>query len=98
MCQKSCNKLKDTLCSQPVLNIFYSPFSINIYSDDSILSLGAVLKQFLANGQEIPVVYIPGIYRLEIEFYKKMKNGIIFFVKKYIKTAISSFGFKKTYF
>lgn len=56
-CQKSFNKIKDLLCSQPILAIFDQNLPINIYTDASLLGIGAVLKQTQSNGKEKPVAY-----------------------------------------
>ncbi|CAB0044965.1 unnamed protein product [Trichogramma brassicae] len=56
-CQKSFDEMKKILCSQPVLTIFDSKLPIRIYTDASLLGLGAILKQIQENGEEKPVGY-----------------------------------------
>lgn len=56
-CQRAFDKMKEILCSQPVLTIFDPELAINIYTDASILGIGAVLKQPQMNGEEKPVAY-----------------------------------------
>lgn len=56
-CQKSFDKIKDLLCSEPILAIFDQDLPINIYTDASLQGIGAVLKQTQPNGKEKPVAY-----------------------------------------
>lgn len=56
-CQKSFDKIKELLCSEPVLKIFDPELPINIYTDASIKGVGAVLKQEEKNGISKPVSY-----------------------------------------
>lgn len=56
-CQKSFQKIKDLLCSQPILEIYDQNLPINIYTDASLQGLGAVLKQTQPNGKDKPVAY-----------------------------------------
>lgn len=56
-CQESLEKLKNILCTQPVLAIFDANLPIYIYTDASLLGIGAVLKQPQENGNEKPVAY-----------------------------------------
>lgn len=56
-CQKSFEKIKSLLCSQPILEIFDKDLPINIYTDASIEGVGAILKQVQINGKEKPVAY-----------------------------------------
>lgn len=56
-CQKSFDEMKRILCSQPVLTIFDPKLPIRIYTDASLLGLGAILKQIQENGEEKPVGY-----------------------------------------
>lgn len=56
-CQTSFQKIKDLLCSQPILEIYDQNLPINIYTDASLQGLGAVLKQTQPNGKDKPVAY-----------------------------------------
>ena len=56
-CQKSFNKIKESLSSKPILAIFDKNFPIHIYTDASIEGIGAVLKQSQENNEEKPVAY-----------------------------------------
>lgn len=56
-CQKSFEKIKDILCSQPVLEIFDKDLPIVIYTDASIKGVGATFKQVQMDGKEKPVAY-----------------------------------------
>ena len=56
-CQESFKKIKDLLCSKPILRIFDSELPIKIYTDASIKGIGAVLKQEDKNGDNKPVAY-----------------------------------------
>lgn len=56
-CQKSFEKIKELLCSQPILEIFDQELPINIYTDASLEGVGAILKQTQPNGKEKPVAY-----------------------------------------
>lgn len=56
-CQKSFEKIKDLLCSQPILEIFDQHLPIIIYTDASLEGVGAVLKQTQPNGKNKPVAY-----------------------------------------
>lgn len=56
-CQKSFEKMKQLLCSQPILEIFDPDLPILIYTDASIQGVGAVLKQRQQNTKEKPVAY-----------------------------------------
>jgi len=56
-CQESFDKIKEMLCSHPLLNIFDPELPINIYTDASIKGVGAVLKQKDKNGDNKPVAY-----------------------------------------
>jgi len=51
-CQKSFEKVKNYLCSTPVLAIFDSTAPIHIYTDASIEDVGAVLKQPQEDGRK----------------------------------------------
>lgn len=56
-CQKAFEKIKQLLCSQPILEIFDQDLPINIYTDASIEGIGAVFKQIQPDGKENPVAY-----------------------------------------
>ena len=56
-CQKSFDKIKNLLCTQPILEIFDHELPINIYTDASLKGIGAVLKQTQIDGKEKPVAY-----------------------------------------
>lgn len=56
-CQESFDEMKEILCSQPILTIFDPNLPIKIYTDASILGVGAVLKQPQENNEEKPVAY-----------------------------------------
>lgn len=56
-CQESFDEMKKILCSQPILTIFDPNLPIHIYTDASILGVGAVLKQPQQNNEEKPVAY-----------------------------------------
>lgn len=43
--QTSFQKIKDLLCSEPILEIYDQNFPTNIYTDASLQGVGAVLKQ-----------------------------------------------------
>ncbi len=56
-CQKSFEKVKDYLISEPILAVFDRSLPIHIYTDASIEGIGALLKQSQTNGMEKPVAY-----------------------------------------
>lgn len=56
-CQESFDEMKQILCSQPILTIYDPKLPIHIYTDASILGMGAVLKQLQENKEEKPVAY-----------------------------------------
>lgn len=56
-CQEAFEKIKQLLCSQPILEIFDQDLPINIYTDASLEGIGAVLKQTQPDGKEKPVAY-----------------------------------------
>lgn len=64
-CQDSFEKMKELLCSQPVLEIYDPELPIYIYTDASIQGIGAVIKQKQENDEEKPVGY----------FSKKLNNS-----------------------
>ncbi|CAB0028377.1 unnamed protein product [Trichogramma brassicae] len=70
-CQKSFDEMKKILCSQPVLTIFDSKLPIRIYTDASLLGLGAILKQIQENGEEKPVGYFSKKIKFSTEEKKK---------------------------
>lgn len=64
-CQKSFDKIKDILTSEPVFEIFDKDLPIHIHTDASLLGVGAVLKQVQINGKIKPVAF----------FLKKLNNA-----------------------
>lgn len=56
-CQKSFEKIKQLLCSQPILEIFDRDLPINIHTDACLQGVGAILKQTQTDGKEKPVAY-----------------------------------------
>lgn len=56
-CQEAFEKIKQLLCTQPILEIFDQSLPINIYTDASLEGIGAVLKQIQPNKKEKPVAY-----------------------------------------
>ena len=56
-CQNAFEKMKQLLCSQPVLEIYDPDLPIHIYTDASLQGIGAVMKQKQPNNQEKPVAY-----------------------------------------
>lgn len=56
-CQESFNEMKQILCSQPILNILDPNLPTRMYTDASILEVGAVLKQPQENKEEKLVAY-----------------------------------------
>lgn len=56
-CQKAFNYLKNYLCKTPILTIYDPKLPIRIYTDGSIIGLGAVLKQPQSDNNEKPVAY-----------------------------------------
>lgn len=56
-CQETFDKIKDMLCSRPILEIFDPDLTIHIYTDASIEGIGAILKQPNRNGEEKPCAY-----------------------------------------
>lgn len=56
-CQNSFERIKNLLCSQPILEIFDQNLPINIHTDASLEGIGAVLKQTQPNGKDKPVAY-----------------------------------------
>ena len=56
-CQDSFEKIKELMCSEPLLHIFDPDLPIKIYTDASIQGVGAVLKQETEKGENKPVAY-----------------------------------------
>ena len=56
-CQQSFDRIKEMLCSEPILQIFDPDLPIYIYTDASIKGVGAVFKQEDKNGDRKPVAY-----------------------------------------
>lgn len=56
-CQEALDKIKDLLCSQPILEIFDNELPIKIYTDASLQGVGATLKQIQVDGKEKPIAY-----------------------------------------
>lgn len=56
-CQIAFNRIKEILCTQPVLEIFDQEFPIILNTDASIEGIGAVLKQTQMDGKNRPVAY-----------------------------------------
>lgn len=71
-CQESFEEMKQILCSQPILTIFDPNLPIHIYTDASILGVGAVLKQPQENNEEKPVAY----FSKKLNEVQKMKKAI----------------------
>ena len=56
-CQKAFDKIKNLLCTQPILEIFDPDLPINIYTDACITGVGVELKQIQPSGKEKTVAY-----------------------------------------
>lgn len=56
-CEDAFQKIKDYLCSKPILAIYDPRAPTFIYTDASAIGIGAVLKQTQQNGEEKPVAY-----------------------------------------
>jgi len=56
-CEKAFKRIKEMLCSQPILEIFDKDLPIKIYTDASLKGIGAILKQKQDDGKEKPVAY-----------------------------------------
>ena len=56
-CEDAFQKIKDYLCSKPILAIYDPQAPTFIYTDASAIGIGAVLKQTQQNGKEKPVGY-----------------------------------------
>lgn len=87
-CQTSFDKIKELLCSQPILEIFDHNLPIKIYTDASLEGLGAILKQIQLNGTEKVVAY----FSKKINETQKKKKAI-FLECLAIKEAISFWQF-----
>lgn len=72
-CKKVFRKIKEMLCSQPVLQIFDKDLPIKIYTDASLEGIGAILKQTQDDGKEKPVAYFSKKLN---ETQKKEKSNI----------------------
>lgn len=57
ICQKNFDKVKNYLCTEPILAIFDPALEIHIFTDASIEGVGAVLKQPQSDGILKPVFY-----------------------------------------
>lgn len=64
--------MKKQLCSQPVLEIYDPNLPIYIYTDASLLGVGAVMKQKQTNNEEKPVAY----FSKKLNDYQKRKKAI----------------------
>lgn len=58
-CEESFKRIKELLCSQPVLEIFDNNLPIKIFTDASLEGIGGVLKQKQKDGKDRPVAYFP---------------------------------------
>jgi len=65
-------KIKDLLCSEPILAIFNLNAPTIIYTDASMEGLGAVLKQKQPDGEQKPV----GYFSKKLNKYQKKKKAI----------------------
>ena len=72
-CQEAFDKVKDLLCSEPILTIFDPNLPIHIYTDASIEGIGAILKQPQNNNDEKPVAY----FSRKLKEYQKKKKQCI---------------------
>ena len=71
-CQEAFDKVKDLLCSEPILTIFDPNLPIHIYTDASIEGIGAILKQPQNNNDEKPVAY----FSRKLKEYQKKKKAV----------------------
>lgn len=71
-CQDAFEEMKQILCSHPILTIFDPKLPIHIYTDASILGIGAVLKQPQKNNEEKPVAY----FSKKLNAVQKRKKAI----------------------
>ncbi|XP_043270945.1 uncharacterized protein [Venturia canescens] len=56
-CQESFKKIKEYLCSKPILAIFDPAIPIKIYTDACLQGVGAILKQNQSDGKIKPVFF-----------------------------------------
>lgn len=56
-CENAFNKIKELLCSQPVLEIFDRELPIKLFTDASLEGIGAILKQTQPDGSDRPIAY-----------------------------------------
>lgn len=56
-CQRSFERIRELLCSQPISEIFDENLPINIHTDASLEGIGVVLKQTQLNEKDKPVAY-----------------------------------------
>lgn len=70
-CQDSFDTIKKLLCLKPILEIFDPYLPIHIYTDASILGIGAILKQLQENGEEKPCEY----FSRKLNDSQKRKKG-----------------------
>ena len=71
-CEDAFKKIKNYLCSKPILAIYDPQAPIFIYTDASVKGVGAVLKQIQQNGEEKPVAY----FSKKINESQKYKKAI----------------------
>lgn len=71
-CQTAFDMVKSILCSEPILAIFDPNAPTIIYTDASILGVGAVLKQKQEDGEMKPVAY----FSKKLNKYQKNKKAI----------------------
>lgn len=71
-CEKCFTKIKEILCSKPVLEIFDKDLPIKIYTDASLEGIGAILKQTQEDGKEKPVAY----FSKKLNEHQKRKKAI----------------------
>jgi len=72
-CQDAFDKIREMLCSHPLLNIFDPEQPITIYTDASIKRVGAVLKQEDKNEDSKPVV---AYFSKKLTEVQKMKKAM----------------------
>lgn len=71
-CQEAFEKVKNLLCSKPILAIFDPRLPIHIYTDASIEGIAAILKQPQNNNEEKPVAY----FSRKLKEYQKKKKAV----------------------
>ena len=69
-CKIAFKKVKEYLCSKPILAIYNYKAPTFIYTDANIKGIGAILKQTQKDGAQKPVAYFP---KKLSESYKKKK-------------------------